>query len=173
MDFDFSFLKKSAGDVVANVRSARKQIEQLKRDREDIANAPLTKDDVKGMLKGHIAAQSKKYQGALGHQVLELARGCNVVNPEGDRHAITFANTRDATFGPMLLDRAFCGLFGTALYDSLAAMIDAMAWPAGSRPIQGREDALAEIDKRLKKLIEQEQSFVSAAAEVGLRIDHV
>lgn len=170
MNFDLSFLRKSAADLVSGVRDYRGQIERLKREREDIANAPATRDEVKDMLRASIALQAKKYLAGLGDQLTSLARGHNV-QADGEVRGINLASTSNATFGPMLLNRALCGLVGPVLYDSLAASVDAMAWPAGSRPLQGRDEAIEQIDKKLKKLIEQEKALVSAAAEVGLRIE--
>ena len=166
--FDFLGVKGQVQKLATQLKKLREDIEQLQREREDVVNAPATKDDVKAQVKAWIAAQAAEYNAGFAGQLAALS--CNALVP-GHAVAINLASTSNSIFGPMLFNRALCGLLGPALYESMASSIDAMTWPAGSLPMEGRAASVERIDKKLGALIDQQRALVFSARDAGLQVE--
>lgn len=176
--FDFLGLKKTLSDVAGQVSELRSQIEKLQRQREDIATAPATREDVKAMVTSWVAGRSAEYVKRLQFNMQEI-----VSNPSDfqDENAVNgrmtlFGRTRQqgglGMFpGPELEDMAICCLMGPALVKSLHETIDSMDnWPKGGIPMRDRAKEIQKLDEKISRLVEQESSIVSAAADAGVRI---
>lgn len=176
--FDFLSIKKTLADVSNQVRKLRQQIETLQRQREDIINAPATRDDVKEMVAQWVEKKSTEYM-----RRLEFNLGEFITHPEKLKcentvgHRMTlFGTTRQLGAltmypGPELEDMAICCLLGSTLKTSLNATIDAMEnWPAGGIPMRERGKKITDIDTQIEKLMSQESALVGEAQEAGVQI---
>lgn len=177
--FDFLSLKKTLANFAGELGDLRSQIENLQRQREDIVNAPATREDMKAMVEKWAAGRSAEYMKKLGATIKGFAidTGRLQVEQEINRSMTLFGTTRNLYPlgmhpGPELDDMAICCLMGTSLVKSLHAAIDAMEnWPAGSMPMSGRAKKIGDLDEKIAKLVQQKSSLVSAAADAGVRVD--
>lgn len=176
--FDFLSLKKTLANFAGELGDLRSQIENLQRQREDIVNAPATREDVKSMVEKWAAGRSVEYVKRLQFNMHEfVADPKNLQDAQAiDNRMTLFGKSRQMGAlgmfpGPELEDMAICCLMGPSLVKSLHAAIDAMEnWPAGSMPLNGRAKKIGELDDKLAKLVQQESSLVSAAADAGVRV---
>ncbi|MDO8320609.1 hypothetical protein [Rhodoferax sp.] len=176
--FDFLSLKKTLANFAGELGGLRSQIEILQRQREDIVNAPATREDVKAMVEKWAAGKSAEYVKQLQFNMQEF-----VTKPEHLLNAQTIEN-RMTLFGksrqlgglgmfpgPELDDRAICCLMGPALITSLHAAIDAMEnWPKGSIPMSGRAKKISDLDNKIDELSQKESVLVNAAKDAGVRV---
>lgn len=176
--FDFLPLRKTLSTFITELNSLRSQIERLQQEREDIINAPATRQDMKDAIERWASGRAAEYVKKLRFNMDPL-----IVKPERfkeqavfDRRMTLFGASRqmggDAMYpGPELEDMAICALVGPALIKSLHVAIDSMEWPDNSRPMAGREERVASIDAKLSKLVEQEEKLTAAARESGITLD--
>jgi hypothetical protein len=176
--FDFLNLKKTLANFAGELVNLRSQIEILHRQREDIVNAPATREDVKAMVEKWASGRSVEYVKRLQFNMQEF-----VTHPKKlqdaqaiDNRMTLFGKSRQQGGlgmypGPELEDMAICCLMGPSLIKSLHAAIDAMEnWPTDSMPMNGRAKKISELDDKLAKLVQQESSLVSAATDAGVHI---
>lgn len=176
--FDFLGLKNTIAKFGSELVSMRSQVETLHRQREDIINAPATREDVKAMVEKWSIGKSSEYTERLQLRMHEF-----VTHPETLQDARRI-NQRMNLFGrseaqgdtgmyacPEFSDMAICFIMGPALIKSLHAAIDAMDWPFGGISLADRGKKIKEIDEKLEKLLKQESSLVNAANEAGVRLD--
>lgn len=175
--FNFSSIKKMLSDAGTEIRQLRQQIEAAQRQREDIITAPATREDVKTMVEKWAGGRSAEYIKRLQFNIQEF-----VTDPKNlqdaqvvDCRMTLFGKSRQMGAlgmfpGPELDDMAVCFLMGTPLVKALHAAVDAMDWPLGSLPMEGRAKKISELDAKIAALVQQESSLVSAAAEAGVQI---
>jgi hypothetical protein len=177
--FDFSSLKKSVQSIAGQARDLRAQVENAKREREDITNAPVTREDVKAMVSAWAAGKSAEYVKRLHCNMQELIRDAkSLQDPKMIEHRMTlFGKTRQqggefTMFpGPELEDMAICCLLGPALVTALHAAIDRMDWPAGALPVAARVKAVNKLDAQIAELVAQEAELVTTARQAGIVIE--
>lgn len=177
--FDFLNLKKTLGDIVNQMSDIRSQIEKLQRQREDIINAPVTREDVKAMIGKWANKKSAEYLLRLQFNLQPLITDvANMASEEKVEQRMTlFGKSRQhgefSMFpGPELEDMAICHFMGPALVQTLHASIDAMTdWPAGAVPLKGREKTIQDLDEKISKLMKMDTSLTDSAEEAGVRLD--
>lgn len=168
--FDLSFLKKSVDALTLERRKLLNAIEQLQREREDILNAPATREDLKAMIAAWCENRAEKYRPQLVNALSPFIRKPRLINQENELYGLSLFNAPGSQLpGPHLNDMLMCALFGPALVKAVHEAIDAMRdWPANARPWNGRTERIAEIDKQLGKLIANEAEIVAQARSAGV-----
>lgn len=176
--FDFLSLKKTLANFAGELGGLRSQIENLQRQREDIVNAPATREDVKAMVEKWAAGKSAEYVKRLQFNMQEfVTQPKNLLDAQAVENRMTlFGKSRQigefAMFpGPELEDQVICCLMGPTLITSLHAAIDAMEnWPKGSIPMSGRAKKISDLDDKIAELSQKESVLVNAAKDAGVRV---
>lgn len=168
--FDLSFLKKSVTALTQERAKLLNAIEELQREREDILNAPATRDDIKAMVSAWCADRAGKYLPQLSNALSPFIRKPKLIHGDGGMHSFTlFGAQGNQLAGPVLSDMMICALFGPALVKALHETIDATPeWPANALPWKGRTERIAAIDKKLEALIASEADIVAQARSAGV-----
>jgi hypothetical protein len=167
--FDISFLKKSVASIGQQNKKLSADIEMHQRKREDIINAPATKEDLKAMVAAWCQERSGKYA-----EHLSAALGIFIRKPAlmADQNRVAkftvFGAQGSYLPGPALNDMVLCSLFGPALVTALHASIDAMEWPANALPIAGRAKQVEDLDARIGKLTKEQAELVAEARDAGV-----
>jgi hypothetical protein len=177
--FDFLNLKKTLGNIVNELAGIRSQIEKLQRQREDIINAPATRDDVKAMIEKWTSGKSAQYILRLQFNLQMLITNPTKLTDETciEQRMTLFGKSRQtgehSMFpGPELEDMAICCLMGPTLVQSLHTAIDAMDnWPVGAIPLEGRDKKIRELDEKISKLVKQDVALTDSAQEAGVHLD--
>lgn len=176
--FDFLSLKKTLANFVDELGGLRSQIEKLQRQREDLVNAPATREDVKAMVEKWAAGKSAEYVKRLQFNMqFFMNKPGKMLDAQVVENRMTlFGKSRqqggDGMFpGPELEDQAICCLMGPALITSLHAAIDAMEnWPKGSIPMSGRAKKISDLDDKIAELSQKESVLVNAAKDAGVHV---
>ena len=151
------------------------KIEALQRQREDIATAPITREEAKALMHKRISDGAGAYAASLWQTTLERL----VYHPEQDSDPAfahvprrVFAVPRQVGVAPGLdsLDTAICALLAAQCTPALDAIIDGLEWPANARPMEGRGEAIAQIDKDLAALYKARDEILAFANEVGVEL---
>lgn len=175
--FDFAFLKRSISDLGAQLQAVRSGIEALLREREDIANAPAARSDVKQLFQEQFDRWQEDYKTRLQQHLDPIKRNLtSFVGPDQADNAARYLSV--SALHPGLgqapttrsMDAAICALLGTLMKPAFDAVIDSLPWEGEGLPLAERTAKLREIDKRLDKLKRDEQELVQAAAAAGLTL---
>lgn len=176
--FDFKSIKKSLQGVAAHVREIRKEIEKLKREREDVACAPASREDVKKMTLAWMDLRAADYQDKLRVTMGEAIKRASSSQPgEGvGPQAMTLVGAwhqiGGVAPGPVSVDGALCAFFGQTLADSVCKVIDQMKWPAAEGlPLAERAKKLASLDQKIDALVAEERDLVSSARSAGITLE--
>lgn len=177
--FDFAFLKKTITDLGAQLQAVRSGIEALLREREDIANAPAHRSDVKRLFDEQFARWELVYAKSLQQHLEPVVRSLAAfAGPGQAENAARYLSVTSIQPGlsqsptPRSLDMALFALLGDKLKPAFYAVIDSLEWPGEGLPMAEREVRLAEIDKRLDKLKREELELSQAAAAAGLTLSN-
>lgn len=176
--FDFKSIKQSLQGVASHVRQVRKEIEKLKREREDVAGAPASREDVKKMARAWMDVRAAEYQDRLQVTMGEAIKQASSSRPEDGvgPQAMTLVGAwhqiGGVVPGPAAVDGALCAFFGPALADSVCKVIDQMKWPAPEGlPLPERTKKLANLDEKIAALVAEEMDLVSSARSAGITLE--
>lgn len=171
---DFSFLKNAVTGLAGQVKDLKTSIEKLKRQREDIANAPANLNDIKAGLAAALEERRAAYLQALRLQLDFFTRKPDsVTDPEIFKRLLLVAAPEHLGITPAFknLENGIAGLFQPELLASLNAAVDSMDWPQAGLPAAQRVKKLAELDKSIESAEKQIQELKSSASAAGITID--
>lgn len=175
MKFDLSFLRKSIAELSAAVSDKVADIERLKGERNSLASAPGTKDDVIAMIFDDIDADAEQYVDYLQGSIAETLRyGVDrAIGPGGAALPASLLGAREhQTQGPTHRDvvRSMHFVFNAELKAAAKSAINKMKWPANAEPIKGRDKRLAELDKKIAAAEEDLKKLREEAAQAGILV---
>jgi hypothetical protein len=170
------FLKgfKSSLTRLKEKRTAlRDDIDSLQRQREATLNAPAHKGDLKAFVTAWVGKAQQGYDEALRealNPVIRTPRALLAAKPRTDMLSLTPGIYGTDALAREHFDRAMTALFGQQVLAQLLQRIDAMSWAEGL-PLSERTAAVAKIDARLEKLIEEMADLDAQAADAGVTLE--
>jgi hypothetical protein len=167
MKFDFLGLKKTVASMGEQVRELRVQIETLKRQREELAAAPHSRDDVLAILSSRIDREGAVYAHRLRHAIRPVInRGPGISN---DVYVpIMTAEKDNVPAGPKTIENAFCLFFNAQMKEAVAAALAGIEWPDGAVSHIDRVAKLTKLDREIDALEAEETELAKQAAAAGV-----
>lgn len=166
------FFKKALGDIKSSYRNKVDKCEALKREREDLAAAPGTREDVIEYLQAQIDRDAAEYSKSLSKTISNFGylRGKNKY-PDGSPMKIGFLTARthlgDAHVRDIEASLPF--FFNAELKKGIINGINSIKdWPDNSQARKGREAKLQKLDKEISALEDEIKSMRREAAESGV-----
>lgn len=172
---DLLGLKRQVEGIAGEVHGLRREIEALRRQRENVANAPVPREDIKAALRSWVAGRVSLYEKQLGITLSGLIRNPAAVM-RGDYHELTLTGSSFHRAGGLnpngqgSTDAAFCALLGESVVPAIERVIDAMEWPEAGLPMAARTKKLAELDATIAQRVAQEAELTSTARAAGILI---
>ena len=139
--FDFLKIKKTVNDLQSHIGKVRNEIRDLQAEREKIAKAPATREDVKSFLFSRIENKGSDYSRTFNDLAINLAMRPDRLNRTADTPVMTVTRG-DMAATPYTIEGAVCAFLDGVLRQGIAAAIDAAPWPADSMPIAERQRQL-------------------------------
>ena len=174
MDFDFSLLKKSIGDLAGGLTSKRVEIEDLKQQRQALAKAPGTRDDVLDLILQEMDSQADGYVANLQASISFMQYGVHRHMGKNSKHqVIRVATAPEHVNTPPVIDdieAALCYVIRPQMRAAATKALQAMEWPAGAEPLKGRAARLAKLDKRIGELENEARILREEAAKAGILV---
>jgi len=166
------FFKKALGDLKSAYCSKTEKCESLKRQREELANAPGTREDVIDYICAQIDRDASTYSKRLERTLTQFGylredyKGTN-----GEPASMGFLTARphngDAHFRDIEANLPF--FFGAELKRGAENAVRAIEkWPKNAQPRKGREAKLQKLDKEISALEDEIKSMRRDAAESGV-----
>jgi hypothetical protein len=176
-NFDINPLRKSIAELSGQVRELRQTIERKRREREDIATAPPSFEDVYDVFVGWMDRTRDDYLKRLRFTWGSAFASVEALqNPEQVTRRMTLAGKTKHVGGlggdlGSDVDGILCCFFGDQVREALKKAMLSDAWPAGGLPIKQRAAKLKELDAELERLTRKHDELTAAANNAGIRID--
>lgn len=175
MNFDFKSLKKAVTDLGTGLRGVRKQLRELREERDQVANAPPSKADLVGLVERWVADQAAAYQRNFEKQTLQplLRRPGLLLEPDRAMRGLavsTGAVARDSNMGAAGIDGALAFVLRDTLTKAMTQAIQDADFAPGLAMVD-RAKKVAELDAQIAKLEADEAALVEAASAAGVIVD--
>jgi len=162
---DFSGIKKVFGDAGAMVASKRAEAEKLKREREVLAAAPLSKADTIKAMHSRIDSEGARHMATLSAAVRQMAVGGN---PDRIDTPILAVVKPDYTATPLSFEAGMCLAFSDQMKLAVTRIVGAMSWPEGAMDYRDKKDRLVKLDARIAAVENDVRGMVESARAAGL-----
>lgn len=173
---DLTGLRSAVGELVAEKKRIEADLENLKRKREDIANAPAGREDLIALADAWINEQAERYSSALRTRLLALGHRGAVESAEAVPQHLTSLLGIDSSprGGPdkeFVQPEALVLMLGPqAIKAALAREIDALEIPNEGLPAARRKAELAKLDKQIGEAEEQLAKLRAEASAAGVTL---
>jgi hypothetical protein len=165
--FDFLSLRKQVESAGAEIRTHRRVLEGLRRERDLVAAAPLSRGDTLRALHARIDAEGSRhlkiFTGTLRQLVL---KGC----PDRIDGPILACQKPDVPPTPASLEAAISLMFADQFKASVAGVVESMEWPQGSMDHADKQKKLADLDARIGKIETDLTGLVRSARAAGITV---
>lgn len=176
--FDFLKLKNEIASIGGKVRSSRALSEKLRRQRENLATAPATKEDILRLMLEQVEEAAARYPERL-LQAINATTACGKATST-DPHeggecfepVGVFTARRHPTVAPSVYDvqSSLCFILQPQIKEALERAIKEMPWPAGAMPVAGRAAELERLDREIAELDAEAEELRKAAEAAGIAI---
>lgn len=166
--FDFLSLSKKISDLGAEIRGRRTDLEKLRRERDLIAAAPLSKADAVQTMHRRIDEQGAAYMKTLSaalHLAASSGNPDRVVNTP-----ILVAAKPDWTPTPLTVEFGLCLAFGDELKAAASRIVESTPWPEGALDHRTRTERLAKLDSQIGSIESDLSALVRSAREAGVSV---
>lgn len=173
-----SFFKKALGDAKSKYAAKVKECQSAKREREELAAAPGTREDVIDLLTAQVDRSAALYSERLYAGIASaFGFGRDIqIGPDGGPVLCPIVLTREhMVVAPQLRDveTSMAFLFGKELKKAVSEAVLAMPdWPANTQPLKGREERLAKLDSKIASLEQEVAQMRAEATEAGVILAH-
>jgi hypothetical protein len=165
-------------DLQSGLRAVRAQLEAAQREREEIATAPTCRSDVKANFGRWIDGCAAEFDENLKRQMATMLRKPHAFEDLKSQTALNCMGVLSVSPAggtgptPRSVDVALMALLGPSLKTELYRVIDRLEWPsAEGLPMLERKQKIAELDRRIDKLLAEESELVQLAAANRIILD--
>jgi hypothetical protein len=169
MKLDFLVFKKSIDTLVANLRDVRNRIELLRREREELASAPATRDDVIAILHRRIDSAAAGYLKNFTETALDpIVRKAHRGDYDQYNHPIIAAPAVGNAPSFANLEAGIFFMFKDTVKAAVADAVRRAEWPVGAVALTERAGRLQQLDDEISKLESEESELSRYASEAGV-----
>lgn len=170
MKFDFLNLRKTVDSLVGNVRDVRAKLETLRRQREEIAVAPATREDVIAILHARIDAGARSYLKNLDLVVAPVINKAHRGNAENFTHSILAAPESGQAPDLKCLESGLFFALNQQMKEAITRAVSQIEWPGSAVPLATRSKQLEKLDAEIAVLEKEEGELTQHANEAGITI---
>lgn len=150
--FDFSSIKKSIASIGSEATKLRTELEKARREREELAAAPITREELTDALCDWIDRIGESYPRHLVSTVSHI-RDHAEINPQSLTVPPALLTVHGGGSSPQVQPAALCFLLADVLKDGMRRAVEALPYPtAPGLPRAEKVEKLAALDKQIAKL---------------------
>jgi len=171
---DFLSLKKSVTAFAGQIKSLGRQVEQLKRQREDIATAPPALQDVVGAYARELDARRASFRSGFARKINYFHGQPGQIAaplPLGNNSLLALAAENYSTAPYQALENGLAVVLGDQILRALTAELEALDWSKAGLPWAERRKRIAELDANISALEKELAELRTSAQEAGIIID--
>ncbi len=165
-------IRASVQTLRSEVDGLRNKLEKAKREREELAAAPVTQEDVINMLCAYVDRTADEYPRHLADSVARFVMNSKRT-VEGPNQPVPLLSAPAHVGIPpstLSLEKGIFFAFRTQVKDGIKAVIKAAEWPKNARSLAEREAKLPAMDAEIAALCQELDALVSEAAAAGISI---
>lgn len=148
------------------IREKTAAVEALMRQREDIAYAPLAKEDLIAKLYDWLDYQQDQVANNLRRHLKDLARPAVELNVQ---HTLPFMRTNEYVRMSEVSWLPFIGLLAPSLKECVRELVDGIHdYPKNAIPMDEREARIAELDTQIDALDDEIAELRKIARQAGI-----
>lgn len=170
--FDFLGIKKSVDSLIGQVNGIKRELEGLRREREELQVMPAAKADVIEQLCLRIDAVAAEYPADLTRAVGGFLASSKTHRLSAPTFSLGVllpqASGAGAGMSAATLMHGMAFLFRDPLKKAIAEAINAAEWPETTVTLATRTKRLEELDDRIGKLEAEEDELRNHAARAGI-----
>jgi hypothetical protein len=164
--FDFLSLSKKISDLGAEIRGRRSDLEKLRRERDLIAAAPLSRADAVKAMHRRIDTEGDRYMKTFSASLRAMALGGNP-----DRGVVILTATPPNTMPtPLSMEAGICLAFADLLKISVSRAVEATPWPEGALDHHTKTERMAKLDSQIGSIENELAALVRSAREAGVSV---
>jgi hypothetical protein len=153
----FAQMSKAANEVVARIQSLDAQVTALEKKRDEIAGAPLSRDDLMAYVREDIKRRAQSYPQRLKMKWARDGRHLDFINPErvfkrGAIQTIPYLDGEVTNPGVVFKPDAFYWFFGDLIEKRFEDALSTLAWPEPGLPLVERRAAMEKLDTEIEAL---------------------
>lgn len=164
--FDFFSLSKKIADLGGEVGGRRTDLEKLRRERDLVAAAPLSKEDAVKALHRRIDTEGARYMKTFSASLRAMVLSGN---PDRDT-AILTATPPNTTPTPLSMEAGICAAFSDQLKAAASRAVEGMEWPEGALDHRDKTARLATLDARIGSIEGELTALVRSARDAGITV---
>jgi hypothetical protein len=173
--FDFASLRKAVATLGDGLTGVRASLSTLRAEREQIANAPPAKDELREVFTHWVRAAAKFYEDGLVRSTLQpmVNKPGLLLDPARAQKFVSVVSASaqpDQMMGAGSIDAALCFLLGDRIIAAMSDAIERMPF-VGGLPMSERAKKLKELDARIRELEAEENALLDEAREAGVVIE--
>lgn len=167
--FDFSPLKKLLSDAGEQMRTRQVQLEKLKREREDIAAAPTSREDVIRALHDRIDKAADTHMDIFASAMRPLILKGDTARLDAPLPIVATAKSGSAPT-PASIEAGLCLVMGDQMKAAATRIIEAMEWPSGALDDAVKQKKILELDSKISGMEAELTALVNSARAHGVSI---
>lgn len=165
----FDSLRSLIGDVGDQVAKLQEQILAKEKALNVLRSAPISRDDFKAFMLGHVDRIASEFDGDLSFTVQRLSR--DPLKPYENHEGIRVLHNGGVDNPDRTIERAVLSLLGHEIKRALSERIDRMNWPGDAGPVQEKRlGMIAKLEGELQELRAELDEVRRAAAAAGLLV---
>lgn len=169
--FDFLAVTKAVRGAAEQIRNLRAETERLRRQRDELSTAPAARADVKAEFTRYAQSRAADFNAALQKAAAAVASPATF-GKLGDGNATRDANLfglADRAGGLYPVDGLLAAMAPELVAPMIARAVDSAPWPGREGlPRAERAAAVAELDRKIAQLLQQERELVAEARTAGI-----
>lgn len=172
--FDFLSLKKSVNAFAGQIKTLSRQIEQLKRERENIVTAPPALQDVVGAYERELDARRKSFRDGLARKIDYFQGQPGQLEnplPLGSSSLLALAHENYSIAPFQVLENGLAVVLGDQILRALTIELEALDWSKAGLPWAERRKRIADMDAQIERLEKELADLRTSAQEAGIIID--
>lgn len=169
MNFDFLGLRKSLDAFAGNVRTVRERLETLRREREELAVAPCSREDAIAIIHKRIDEAGGSFLknftlGTLTPVIMKAHKGA----VGSFNHSILAAPVIGQAPEVRHLEAGIFFAFNKEVKAAVDKAVRMATWPENAIPLAQRESRLQKLDDEIASMERDEAELVKQANEAGV-----
>ncbi len=170
---DFLTLKKSVSAFAGQIRGISQRIEELKREREDIATAPPAFQDVVDAYARELDARRESFRAGLAQKIGYFHGQPGQMEkplPLGKSPLLGLADENYSVAPVHVLENGLAVVLGDQILNALTAELKSLDWSKAGLPWTERRKRMAEMDAQITRYEKELAELRAAAQEAGIVI---
>lgn len=169
---DLLGIKNSVGALAGQVKELGAKIENLKRQREDIATAPPALEDVKAAYVAAVEARRASFRDGLARFVGSFKASPDAVMGALGHGRLLFmaSDSYVAPYPSVLVENGIAALFSEQVIKAMSSELEALDWSEAGLPMAKRKKKLESLDAEIAALERNRNELITGARNAGVTI---